>query len=78
MKLLPFFIQMIIAFGLMGWGQFVFAENYYWGHFSSPNTFNVSTPFEACQRTLSATGNTSINSITVQPHPSGEAFRKCS
>jgi hypothetical protein len=78
MKKPGLFIRLVMALGLMGWGQFVFADNYYWGHFSSPITFNVSTPFEACQRTLDATGNSTINSITVLPHNNGENFRKCS
>lgn len=74
MNIFRYFIFM----GLMAFGNFVFALDYYWGHLSSPNTFNVSSPLEACNRTLDSTGNTSINSVFVLPHNNGEGFRKCS
>lgn len=46
------FIRLVLAFALMGWGQFVFAEDYYW-KFSNAVWGVYPSPTAACQSYVS-------------------------
>lgn len=61
MKLSRLFIRMVIAFGLMGWGQFVFSADYRWhDSFANPPS---SSPSGACNTALGTLSNSNNNSI---------------
>lgn len=64
-------LRLLLALTLMGWGQFVLADDYYWNYSGGP-TGGFSSPMAACSHRVSSIGWSSPRVLQIDP-----AYYRC-